>query len=498
MAENIEIEFGLVDTTAKSDGTASVSSRQSFDTYEDLELEEPASVSDIATLEPNFWVLDGSKDLLDPTDNTKHYGWISAVMCGENKTFSTAPAMTVTFSINHTSAGLTFDFGGDSYPDSITAVFYNSSNAVIDTQTVSPNAMRYAWTHNVENYRKIVLTFNSMSIAQRYLKVSNIQYGLVELFGNDNLLSAELLEEVNPISEEIPISTLTFKVHSDNGYFSILNPDGAFKALQQRQKMSVRKVTSTGKTSLGKYFLNEWSNESENVSEMKAVNAIGVLDGIEFAETYYSSATAVSTIIAAIFSGTDVAYSLDSTYSSTTLIGKIEKCTRREALQQVAFAIGAVVDVNRTDTVYIKPAPTAVSSNIGQDVKTLEQTLTMLPYVTGVDVTYHSYSGTTDATGVSSYANSNLPAGTPKNVLQVEDATLISSGIAAAAAQRVYNYHQNRYEYQIKAVVDDQRAGQLVTVESWNSQNIKGTIESVTIDLTGGFMADMTVVGGVE
>ena len=43
-------------------------------------------------------------------------------------------------------------------------------------------------------------------------------------FTGDNLISANLLEQVNLLSDELSINTLDFVVYSDDDKFNILNP----------------------------------------------------------------------------------------------------------------------------------------------------------------------------------------------------------------------------------------------------------------------------------
>lgn len=61
----------------------------------------------------------------------------------------------------------------------------------------------------------------------------------------------------------------------------------------------------------------------------------------------------MTTILSDIFGDTAI-FNIDSAYSDSTLRGYIEpNTTKRAALQQIAFALGAVVDTSGTDKIKI-------------------------------------------------------------------------------------------------------------------------------------------------
>lgn len=493
-----EIEFSVVDTTAKSDGAVSVNSEQPFsDAVNDLKKDGVISPK-IATMEQNYWILDGTFDIYNPDDTTAEYGWWSNTMSGADGSFATAPVLTVMFGANHTTNGITLCFGGDSVSSSVNIKWFNSSGAQMYSVDFLPNAPMFFCEKQVVDFRKLVITFNGMDKQYRYLKLTKIVYGQVLLFGGDDLTAATLQEEVNPISTEVSINTTSFTVHSSNDAFNIVNPSGIYAALQQRQPIVIRETVSNAVKQMGVYYLDEWENTSDNIVTLKGVDAVGLLDALPFGGGQWTN-SAVSTILQAIFNGCDVPYVLDASYSSVTLSGKLEQCTKREAVQQVAFAIGAVVDTNRTETVYIKPPNYTSQSTIAKSRKMTEQKLTLRNLVTGVEVTAHSFdSSGNDTQTVVGYYASSLPANTAPNVLQITDATLVSIANASTVARRVYDYYQLRYKNELNIITESEQAGKSTTISSYYNKTITGIVESMEIDLVGGFLSKIEVVGGVN
>ena len=221
-------------------------------------------------------------------------------------------------------------------------------------------------------------------------------------------------------------------------------------------------------------------------------------------------------------------------------------CTHREALQQVAFAIGAIVDCSRGKAIKIYPQSTVAKGTITHDDKFDGHKVKMTSLVTGVEVTAHRYTlrseassayedtltagthtitfgspfaqltasgatiiasganyaiisvpstGTVTITGkeyedntsvVGVYA-SELPANAKPNVILCdENATLVSSANALEIAQRLYSFYQKRYEDEGDMMLGTQKVGETWRMNSLNNRDIVGTIQSLDINLITG------------
>ncbi|MEL7654749.1 MAG: hypothetical protein AAGU75_02445, partial [Bacillota bacterium] len=88
-----------------------------------------------------------------------------------------------------------------------------------------------------------------------------------------------------------------------------------------------------------------------------------------------------------------------------------------------------------------------------------------------------------------------LPANEKTNVLKIEQATLVSNTNAQDVADRIYDYYQNRYQGEGPIVLGDEEPGQMKIMDSMNSRQLEGIIESLDIDLTGGFIANIKITG---
>lgn len=548
-----EISFGLFDVTAKPDSTPTCTDKQAFVDMDQLKL-DAVIAPPAATLEPGFWILDGTYEPFPDHPELNNWGLWSESMSGPSGAFAVPPVLNIAFAANHTSKGLFLEFCpyGNNYCNSINIKWYQGATLLSD-KNFAPDSWRYMCENIVENYNKVVLTFNSTSVPYRYLKLQKIDYGEPRIFDGDEVIDASILEEMDPISAEISINTLNFKLHSTDAEFSILNPQGLYALLQQRQPLTVTEVVDSVRKPMGIFFLDEWKNESENSFEMGAVDAIGVMDGTTYRGGLYSGIMA-GVLLADIIENAGFGHNVDSSYSAVPIYGWLPICSHREALQQVAFAIGALVDTSRTGSIKVYPAPVAASGTITKDQKLMGGSVKLRALVTGIEVTEHTFvasgvavelfngalaAGTseivfseiaydltiTGATITASNCNcatvnvaaagtvvlsgkkytdvtrtigkymASLPAGEKRNVLTVSDATLVSSANSATVAERIYNYYQKRIEQSFPIKLGSEQVGKIVNVETLYNTTKAGTIESLETDLTGGFLSKVVVVG---
>ena len=384
---------------------------------------------------------------------------------------------------------------------------------------------------------------------------SYILYGEIKTFSPDEIISANVREAVNPLSAELVINTLGFRVHSNDARFNIMQPTGVYRLLQQLQPLKVWLNAGNSQKPMGVYYLEEWENDTENTVKISAVDALGILDKTSFKGGMYSGVT-VSTLVGMIALSGGVDYELEPALADITLSGWLAICTHREALQQVAFAIGAVVSCSHSGVINIYRPATEVATTISYERKLLGHKITLKPLVTGVEIIAHNYSAGTEAvelfkgaltlgqheilfkepahsltvtgaTIASSGTNyaivsvtvageitingkryndsmqligvymPDLPAAEKQNILKIEEATLINTANALAVAQRIYDYYQIRYSDEGNVLLVDEKAGDMVKLDSLYNQSIEGRIESLDINLTGGFVGKAVITGVV-
>lgn len=555
MKTKTSIEFGLVDVAAKQDGTFTTTDKQDFIDLTQLK-RDSLEVRKLATLEKDFFRLDGTFELFPDTPQNYDFGLWSLSISDANGEFGTPITLTIDFTENHSSLGLTFTFyeATEDYCNNLNVKWYDGANTLLSDMNFTPDKAIYFADNKIENYKKIVITFYSTNKSYRYLKLSQIAFGQIKVFDSSDLIKANILEEVDPISAELRINTLDFVLHNKNAEFSIINPSGIYALLQERQPLTAYEYLDGLKKNMGTFYLDDWQNESESTFKMGAVDLIGVIDSTDFKGGIYVNVPA-GNIINEIMTSAGVPHELDSSLNGILLSGYIPICTHREALQQVAFVIGGIVDCSRSNKIKIYKAPIEPSSTIPYSRKLQGHKVKLKTLVTGVEVTSHNYVASTetvelfksnlpigtheitfnepvhslaitgatiiknnanyavinvtvagqillsgkkytDNTKIVGVYNANLPAGEKTNIVSVKKATLISDSNALETAQRLFDYYQNRLQDEGRIILRNEKCGDLVVLDSLHEQQIQGYIEKLDINLTGGFIANTTIVGG--
>ena len=239
--------------------------------------------------------------------------------------------------------------------------------------------------------------------------------------------------------------------------------------------------------------------------------------------------------------------------------GWIPVCSCREALQQVLFAAGAMASCARSGLVQISPSKIAselvsFTHTITAAQKSLQQSLELKPLVTGAEVTSHKYvadnvtrsllsdtlavgtykivfsepahtltitgasivssganhaiisvaspgavtltgKGYADTKRVTGVYNLTLDVGVPTNIMKIDNATMVSPSAVQVVTQRVYDYYAQRYVQHMKMFQHLSGPGDSATVSVMYANQLGGVIEKMEIDLAGGFVSKVDVVG---
>ncbi len=547
------ISFGLIDVTAKPDTTVTASDKQSFIDVQDLALDGICPAPS-ATLEKDYWKLDGSYEPFPDSPQNTSWGIWSNSMSDENGIFSVPPVIELSFQNVHKTAGLTFEFCpyGNNYCNHMLIQWY-LDDAVIKEAEFYPAAWRCEYRCTVEKYNKLIITFYSTNEPYRYLKVQNIQHGINEYFSEDEIETASVLEEVDISALELSVNTLEFRLRTANDDFDIFNPKGLYNLLQKKQQLCVEGYVDGGLINFGYFYLDNW-NDDEGETELTAQDAIGIMSNTTFKGNIYEGVKALN-VIDEIMNDAGFGYSVDSRIGDMKISGWLPICTHREALQQVAFALGAYVDTSRGGMVRIRfGADEDVIYNIGMDRKAVGSSATLKEYISGVSITEHSYvlgttveelykgnlyagdneitfsepsvvtavsGGTlkesgvnycivnmtadgevivkgkkyTDNTSVITVNADTVAAGEKENIKTVTYATLINNKNSLYVAQMLLNSYQKRIEQNLSFVLNRETVGSNARVEVYKDYFKNAVITKLETDLVNGFVTKAVVIG---
>jgi len=397
----VEIAFGIY-APIKQDGTPSTTDNISFSDVDDLQ-DNLSNRYPIITLEPDYWLLDGTYKFVDAADT--HVGFFNDTQSDADGLYgSPYPTLTIDFSEDHDLDGITLRFSGytGDWCKAFNIAFYDSGAGLITSLGVAALASaRYSYSGSIVDVRQVVIQFYETNKAYRWVRLKSIDYGS-NFFEGDEIKNAKLIERIDPLSISLPENVLEFSIHSDDGVFSPVNPDGDWDTLQEGMPVEVYEILNGSYIYLGLFYLEDWKSVTDYETDFEAGNAISILNSVPFGGMFMSTYTGspgnrdIEDVLDDLFGLTDLEYEIDASLTGIDLIGYIPAGTMKEALQLICFTIGGYVDCSRTNTVFIKPLLLA------SDVVTADYELTfaeqgsgrplkVATLVTGVEIISHEF-----------------------------------------------------------------------------------------------------------
>ena len=555
MKTRCEIRFGIEDVSAKEDATLSSSPMQSFSNIQQLH-DTGQEIKPWGTLEGGGILLDGSYLPFPDCPEEEFMGLWSVDQTDENRTFAVPPSVTAQFTQPHSSLGITLTFSPATgeRARSVIIRWFDQAGDLMASETFTPDAAVYFCSKTVENYYKITMSFEGTNKPHHWLKLTGIRYGVLKVLGEGDLTSASVLEETDPISNEVRISTLGFSFYYPEGEFDLLDLSGAFSLFQQRQRADVTGYIDGQAQFVGSYYLSKVKT-GDNEAQVTSTDLIGVIDGAEYMGGFWPSGITAGALVAQIMAAADASdlYELDQSYQNVSITGYLPICSPREALQQVAFVLGAMVTCARSEKIRIVPPPNTVMHTVTPNDKVAGHTLEQGDLVTGVEVYVHEYSRRAQVSEISKETRTagehlvRFPG--PFDGLSCSGATIIDSGInyaklsvattrevilsgygyddakslggsvyldvlpangkvnlytadactlttdPQALAQRIYNYKRLRITEDGSYFPLLWAPGELSRIERETGRALVGYPVSLNIDLYGGFITKAEVVG---
>lgn len=396
-----KVDFRQVDVDAKSDCTPTASSTESISSPENAIDGIEGVNKNYASFETDRWKLDGSFSLLPNSSFASMGWWSSTLLCdATTRIFTPNITFTCTFTLDHSSVGITilWDVTNGEYAEEFDVVFYNSSDVVIETLTITGNTEALFINETaVNNYRKIIITVKKWSVGSRRARIEEILFGVLKIFSysNEKLMSFNVQEELDTIASKYIPNKLDFNINNQDKAYDILNPSGIYQYLQTSQEINAYIGVLIDNTieyvSVGKFYLESWeTNQNSLEAKFTATDLLASMNlktyykGLKQSITLYDLAEDILTD----YGLSANQYNLDSLLNGITVTNFLPICTYLEALQHVAICGQCVLYQSRDGKITIKRL---VDTNIGIDIdkdNMLEPTpkITLDPVLKQVDV----------------------------------------------------------------------------------------------------------------
>jgi len=487
-----------------------------------------------ATLEPGGWMLDGSRKLLP--DTPRQMGWWSCEPSEADGTFSDPPVIRLTFPQPYTATGLTFRFwpSKEEWCSHIRVAWYRG-DGLIDQADAYPNAAEWVFFYPVENFDAVEICLLQTNSPGRYAKLQQLQIGRVMVFMGDELVEVRLLNETDPSLCALTVDTMTVALRDRKGRNLLPQKDQIVELYRDGVLLATHSITDAQRQSRQNYRLRSQS-------------AIGRLEGSFLGGIYeqYPLENLLQEVLR------DFAFGVDPAFTGKTVTGYLPVCTRRQALQQITFAVGAAVTSRGDGSIWLQLPEETVSGGFTAGRIFAGGRLKQEPPVAAVELFVHHYSpgdeekillketmvtgegvlfvfsepfcdyqitgGTladSDANWVRITANGpvtlsakkyrhtvsvhrkeNSQAAEKGNVVTVEKATLVNGENASDILQRLYTYHTLQSLLTQDVVAAGEKAGQLVESLSPWGDRVTGYISSMESTFTDtGHTANIQIRG---
>lgn len=461
---SFEVVYDLKDTTALQDSIPSTMDNQDF-AVESL-LRDNTAFSNYGTLEQDYFLLDGTMPELP--DNPEGIPFWSSKLSDSEGNFQSNPVLIILFSENHTSTGLTFHFVGE-VPLQMQIRWYDLTGNMIALKSFQPDMADFYARNLVENYGRLEIEFRKTR-PFRYVKLWGIDYGVVVTWDEDDIKTASLVEETDPISNTLKINKLTFQFIDRENEFNLANSEGLHKALQKKQHIEPYEIVDGERLFLGRYFLTTPGSE-KSLAKMEATDYIGLLDDTDFKGGRVYNGEPAGNVLADIFEGTDIPYEVAEDIAETPLYGWLKIQTRRKALREVLFACGAVAETARRDNVWIYKPSRLIQSDILRSRKFSTATK-QDTYISEVGIKFTEY--TEGAEEKELVKEAIYPAGlnevkfnSPVSALRVSTGEVVEAKtnyiifrLQEAAAVTIYGRQYSKQDITVSSSVPQLKAGE--------------------------------------
>lgn len=375
---NIFISYGDITPNAK----------ENFEPF----MEDKASFVDVKQIQsyskklPNYSnpcelysvALDGLSVPLPENAEKTIVGLWSNQMTNGDGVFETPIMLELVANKKYYSKGFSFTFNNyDNIYCTRLKIAWYEDGVVIDEKEFEPTSAIYFCQNPINSFDKLVFTFYSLNMPYNRLVLRSLDFGEGIGFEGKNLRSIKIGQQIDPISTSIEINTCDFTLEAE------MSEKYSFQSKQPIMVYFNDELKSTT-------FIRTAKRTAENLYQITSEDYINVLENMLFVGGVYERQNAVA-LIKEILDTAHTPYTISSVFDDVIVSGHIPYTTCREALMQVAFAIGAVVDTSNSSVVEIYPIDEEIKQEIPLNRIMQGQNFDDKETVTSVELTSHQY-----------------------------------------------------------------------------------------------------------
>lgn len=350
---NIEITCDIIDPTAQKNAKVSADGTTYYSDMDSVTALDDYSDVPIATLEWNFWCLDGSFTLPDTA---------SSISAGSGYA-GTGNKITISFPevMYNPIPGIVISWGKiyGEYPESFSVAVKNAGNTVGSASVSNNTSMESIIDTPFQEYDSIEITISSWNIPNRRYRIRSVVLGWSVSFDKNDILTFNHSSIADPISGVLPKNSVDFSISNYDNKWDITDERSFARYITERQKVSTRYgFEINGSTEWikgGVFYLHEWKTASNGLNVQFVAR-----DAIEFMlDELYKTDEADMTLYdhcVSAFSQSSITidYVLDERLKEYSVSVKNAEYSIAELLQYCANAIGDGIYQDRDGVIHVE------------------------------------------------------------------------------------------------------------------------------------------------
>ena len=440
---DIQIKYAATDIDAMNHATVSTNSKAAEVTDADLQsiVRNGVVYQPTQTLELNKWILDGSILVSDSYSK----GYISGYTSGDNKSFSTAPIVTITFDQTRTIASqgvvVRFSSAYNEYATDFVVKAYLNSSQVASATVTGNNKVEAEVAIAIQNYNKIEITINKWCLPQSRARMESISIGATKTFTKSDIISYKQNMKSSLFSFSLPDYNIEFEFDNTDDEWNPDNPTGVYQSLAQRQEIDVKYGYEINGSyeyiSGGTYFLSEWNTPQNGITARFKARDLTIFMQDKFNGSSYEGQTMSYQALAnAAFVQSNIPTFSDGSvrWDTTDLASApvqmpsgLSQYTCAEIVQLCCVACACVMRYGRDGKMYCEQLDTTTQDyQINRFNSYQDAEYEMSQALRGVDINNGQFSDTVGTTGEIQYVTNpimeNMDSGEATQILQyIED-----------------------------------------------------------------------------
>lgn len=369
----VEVSLDIADPDALADASSQDNGASYISDTAQVVSEVDKNIVPYSTLEPNLWLLDGSRKTL-PISDIGECGFVGDVLSTNDGIFrDKTPIVTLNFTRVHhnpvSAVTITWSLAYGEFAEDFVVTAYNGNEVAAEKEVRGNKDVRSVVMMDIEGYDRITIAIIRWCLPYHRARIEGVFVGLNKVYSKSNLFGYSHTQNVHPLSTELPKAEITFSIDNTDNTYNLSNPKGLAKYLLERQEVKTRYGYRMDDGNIewvkgGTFYLSEWSAAQNSMEAgFTARDLLEFMSATFYEGVYNENGTSLYDLALQLLTKANlplnsngsvkwvISESLKNIYTTAPLpVDSIANC-----LQLVANAGGCAFYQDREGTLHIEP-----------------------------------------------------------------------------------------------------------------------------------------------